>query len=135
MGMYTEVFVKLSLVENVDQSVVEVLKYMMGYGTDGEVSEKPDLLPDHPLFSTSRWDFMLQSSSFYHIPERIGQMFYDKIAGQWFIVNRSDFKNYENEAELFFDWIKPYTEYFGKTFVGYTLYEECDKPTLIYFGE
>ena len=51
MGMYTEVFVKLTLVENVDESVVEILKYMMGEG------DKPTKLPDHPLFKTSRWGF------------------------------------------------------------------------------
>lgn len=129
MGMYTEIFVKLTLVENVDESVVEILKYMMGEG------DKPTKLPDHPLFKTSRWGSMLRCCSYYHIPERVGKMFYDKIAGQWFIVNRSDFKNYDNEASLFFDWIKPYTEALTKTFVGYTLYEEDDEPTLVYFGE
>lgn len=129
MGMYTEIYVKIALVNDIDSVVIDTLKYMMG------MSEQPEKLPDHPLFQTSRFDFMLRCSSHYHVPKEVGEFFWNDIAKQWFLVSRSDFKNYENEAALFFDWIEPYTDYLGKTFVGYTLHEEDDEPTLIYFGD
>ena len=130
MGMYTEIFVKVSLKENCPKEVIELLQYMMG---DSE--EQPSELPQHKFFTTNRWNFMLRCSSYYHQPKRTGEMFWDEIGNQWYICNRSDFKDYGNESELFFDWIKPYVESYGKKLIGYTLYEEDVEPVLYYTDE
>ena len=51
----------------------------------------------------------------------------------YYLVVRSDFKNYQGEIGKFFDWISPYIEKCGdKTFIGYSLYEEYDEPRLYY---
>lgn len=129
MGMYTEIYVKIALKEDAPGEVVDALKYMIGI-----LEDVPATLPDHELFSTARWDFMLRCSSYYHVPKTVKDMWYDDIANQWFIVSRSDFKNYNGEAEKFFDWISPYVYAYTKTFIGYTLYEEDVEPTLHYVG-
>lgn len=38
-------------------------------------------------------------------------MWHDEISKCYHISTRSNIKNYENEIELFLDWIKPYIEY------------------------
>jgi hypothetical protein len=43
---------------------------------------------------------------------------------------RCCFKNYDNEIDLFLDFIRPYLVTTG--FLGYKRYEEDDDPTLIY---
>ena len=53
--------------------------------------------------------------------------------GNYYLVVRSDFKNYGGEVEKFFDWIRQYLQQdYYKTFIGYSLYEEAIEPTLYY---
>ena len=125
--MYTEIYVKLSLVEDTPKEVVDILKAMMGEG------DEPAILPEHELFTKGRWRFMLRCSSYYHMPSSVGKLWFDEIAKQWFLLSRSDLKNYESEIESFFDWIYPYAEQnTDKQFIGYELYEEECEPTLYY---
>lgn len=119
MGMYTEIYVKVSLKANTPQDVIQTLSAMMGEG------DEPAQLPDHELFKKGRWNFMLRCSSYYHMPSCVGKFWYDDIAGQWFLLSRSDLKNYEGEIESFFEWIAQYAEQNSeKQFIGYELYEE-----------
>jgi hypothetical protein len=130
MGMYTEIYVKAEFPGNTDPIVIKVLRHMM----DEDVGLDESEIPCHPLFKTSRWEFMLRCCSFYHVPFRTGEFKQEGICGDWYLVNRSDFKNYEGEAELFFDWIKTYISKNGSepTFMGYTLYEEDWEPKFYY---
>ena len=117
MGTYTEIYVKAVLKEDVDDNVINILKYMLGIDN----IELEDLtLPSHRLFATSRWHYMLQSSSYYHIPYTVKLFEYDEISENYYLVVRSDFKNYQGEIGKFFDWITPYIEKDSdKTFIGY----------------
>lgn len=125
MGMYTEINCRICLDENVPEGVVKVLKYMVGDVED--ISDEE--LPEHDLFKTPRWDTMLRSSSFYHIPKSNMELFYSDIGSNWYLIGRSDLKNYDDEIEMFFDWIKPYCE-FSEEMIGYSLYEEFNEPTI-----
>ena len=130
MGMYTEIYVKAVLKEDVDDNVINILKYMLGMD-DVELEDLE--IPSHSLFKTDRWDSMLRSGSYYHIPYTVKLFEYDEIGNNYYLVVRSDFKNYDGEIEKFFDWIKQYLEQDGyKTFMGYSLYEEAIEPTLYY---
>ena len=53
MGMYTEIYVKAVLKENVDDNVINILKYMLGID---DVELEDFTLPSHSLFKTDRWD-------------------------------------------------------------------------------
>jgi hypothetical protein len=130
MGMYTEIYVKISFKPETPQSVIDTIAAMMGE------KEDPETLPDHGLFTKARWCFMLRCSSYYHMPSCVGKFWYDDIAKQWFLLNRSDLKNYEGEIESFFDWVAPYAEQNSdKQFIGYELYEESDEPTMYYLTD
>lgn len=128
MGMYTEIYVKATFPKDTPKEVIEVIKYMMG-----QSETNPESLPDHPLFGDTRWRYMLQCSSYYHVPKSVGEFWHDHISNGWYLVSRSDLKNYDNEIEHFFNWISPYVEKSNeKTFIGYSLYEENNEPTLYY---
>ena len=130
MGTYTEIYVKAVLKEGVDDNVINILKYMLGM----DDIELEDLtLPSHSLFETERWHYMLRSGSYYHMPYSVKLFEYNEISNNYYLVVRSDFKNYGGEIEKFFDWIKQYFERdYDKTFIGYALCEECCEPILYY---
>lgn len=130
MGMYTEIYVKVVLKEDVDDNVINILKYMLGMD-DVELEDLE--IPSHSLFKTDRWDSMLRSGSYYHIPYTIKLFEYNDIGENYYLVVRSDFKNYGGEIGKFFDWIKQYLyKGWDKQFIGYSLYEEAIEPILYY---
>lgn len=130
MSMYTEIYVKAVLKEDVNINVIDVLKYMLGMDN---IELEDLILPNHSLFTTNNWHYMLRSGSYYHVPYVVSLFEYNNISENYYLVVRSDFKNYQGEVEKFFDWITPYVEKDGdKTFIGYSLYEEDYEPTLYY---
>lgn len=131
MGMYTEVVVKISLKEETPKEVDSVLEYLFGDG------EEPKQLPDHMFFTLPRWYGIGQCSSYYHHPEVVSSIVYDKFTkgrkdriDQ--VFSRSDLKDYNGEIDNFFDWIRPYIEGKEGQCIGYSWYEEDSQPTLIY---
>ncbi len=130
MGMYTEIYVKAVLKKDVDDNVVNIIKYMLGID---DVELEDLTIPSHSLFETDRWDSMLRSGSYYHVPYTVKLFEYNDISENYYLVVRSDFKNYQDEIEKFFDWIKQYLQQdYYKTFIGYSLYEEGYEPILYY---
>lgn len=125
MGMYTELFVTARIKDR--DNVPQILKYML----EGE--GEPDFeLPNHPLFQTDRWHFMLRCTSYYFTPITASALKEDPISKNWSFVSYSNFKNYDNEVELFFDWLRPYVDDEVGTLIGLHRYEEARKPTLVY---
>lgn len=133
MGMYTELVVTARIAN--DPKVVNILKYMLGDSKD-----EPKELPDHPLFAPepndTRWKFMLQCSSYYHLPRSVHLFEFDTIGSYWCLHSRSDFKDYSNESVMFFDWLKTILDDRGeeKIMLGYTRYEEDTEPIIYYTG-
>ena len=128
--MYTEIYVKAVLKEDVNINVIDVLKYMLGMDN---IELEDLILPNHSLFTTNNWHYMLRSGSYYHVPYVVSLFEYNNISENYYLVVRSDFKNYQGEVGKFFDWISPHVEKDGdKTFMGYSLYEEDDEPKLYY---
>ena len=127
MGMYTELFISTQIKDYPD--VATVLKFMLtGEGT----LETP---PDHPLFKTDRWQWMLRMSSCYFVPRCMSLFEYDDICKAWILISRSDFKNYHDEIIKFIDWIRPHLACSADEMIGYYRYEESREPTIIYSTE
>lgn len=126
MGMYTELVMSCRIKD--DPTIINILKYMIG-----EEIDKP-ILPAHSLFKTDRWNFMLQCSSYYFVPDVVHLLKYDEIGKYWSFINRSDFKNYDDEINKFIDWITPNLEDTFGTMIGYSRYEE-DKEPIIYYSK
>lgn len=130
MGMYTELVVSTRIFD--EPEVINVLKFMIA--TDLDVPEIKEI-PTHPLFETPRWRYMLRSASYYFTPTASSLLEYDKIGKSWSFINRSDFKNYDNEINLFLDWLDPYIDASDGEMIGYSRYEESDEPTIRYKGK
>lgn len=133
MGMYTELVVGIRLKFDTPKEVLDILDYMTR-----EVTESPIIIPDHAFFKTGRWNYMFVGSSYYLPVTNSHSKFWrkDKINKRACLSVRCSFKNYDNEVNLFFDWIRPYVPERGeKTFMGYSLYEEDENPRLYYRDE
>lgn len=129
MGMYTEINLNFRFIDNLPKQVIDCINVMIG-------NKEPETIevPDHEFFKTSRWYFLLNCYSYYHIPFCTIQFRYNDVSQNYYLTGRSDIKNYDSEIELFFDWVKPYVDSRGqeKTYIGYSIYEEDDEPTLYY---
>ena len=122
MGMYTEIVIKCDI-ECKDMIALDVLNYMFNNGSE------PSELPEHAFFKCDRWDMIGSCSSYYHIPAT--QNFFDGS----YLFSRSDIKNYDDEIRLFFDWVSQYINSPEGVCIGYSWYEEEDKPELVILGE
>ena len=129
MGMYTEFHFNAELKQDVDNNIIATLKYML---IEAELA--PKTLPKHELFKNpkNRWRFMLITDSYYFDADTHSTLRYDKIEKAYFLCIRSNFKNYNNEINLFISWITPYLEKFKGDFLGFYRYENTETPTLIY---
>jgi len=131
MGMYTELVFSAELEGNLSNQIVDVIKYMC----TGD--KKPEVLPDHELFSTDRWDVLFRMSSYYFV-DAVDPVFrYDEIGKDWRLTTRSNLKNYGNEIEKFLDWIKPHitSGNGGRNYYAIVCYEESEEPTIYYLDE
>lgn len=126
MGMYTEFHYNVELRKDTPEIITEILQQMIS--GNGVVK----LLPDHPLFQTSRWSVMLQCDSYYFAATTYCTLQYDDITNLYFLNIRCNLKNYDNEIEKFCDWIRPFIDKEKGDFLGFSRYEETEIPTLIY---
>ena len=126
MGMYTEFHFNAELNSNAPKEIINILEYMIG-----DNSIMPEL-PSHPLFETSRWQYMLQMDSYYFSAETHSTLHFDDIANAYYLCIRCNLKNYDNEIEKFVSWIMPYLDKQPGSFLGFSRYEETEVPTLIY---
>ena len=102
MGMYTELHFNAELKKNIPLEVLGTLNFMLGQ------APQPALLPDHPLFETEYWQFMLQKDSYYFDADTHSTMRYDSTGECYYLCIRCNLKNYHQEVEKFVDWIMPY---------------------------
>ena len=124
MGMYTELVLAVEFRSDTPAYVFDMLKIMIN---DRGVPETI-LLPDHPLFKTDRWTYMLRCDSACFPGESYVKL--DESGRFTELTLRCSLKNYDSEIEWFLDFIKPYLQTDG--YLGYMRYELYDYPTLIY---
>lgn len=133
MGMYTEIIFGCDLKPDTPDVAIGALKWMC------EMTEKPEVLPDHEFFTDkeNRW-FLFQSGSYYFgVNKGVAEMWFDDISKSWHISARGNIKNYNNEIEKFLSWVKQYV-YSGsglREFYAVVCYEEQSEPTIYYLEE
>lgn len=127
MGMYTQLKATIKLDYNHDDvdKVIKVLCHML-YAENIDIDNEISYFK-HPLFETSRWDWMLNGSSAYfdeHEPSYLRD---------YVLYLDFDMKNYDNEIQKFLDWIRPYSVSRGK--IGTYRYEEQENDSWVIFDE
>jgi hypothetical protein len=126
MGMYTEFHYNTELKRNVPESVIEILRYMLG-----ETETKPKL-PEYELFGHTRWESMLQTDSYYFDADTHSTLRYDDVSNSYYLCVRCNLKNYGCEIELFTEWMRPYIDKREGDFLGFSRHESSETPDLIY---
>lgn len=129
MGMYTELRFVARLKPDTPPEVIELLSLMV----KGEGKEFTGTLPEHSLFVTSRWNFMLNCDSYYFNADTGSTLRFDNIANQYFLNVQCNFKNYENELKKFLNWVMPYIDAEAGEHLGHHRYEEDNGPSLIFY--
>lgn len=127
--MYTEIQFKAELLKDTPDEVISVLQHMIEREF-AQAYEEP--LPDHPLFSCSRWDLLARCCSAYFSDHAESFIRKDEYNSKWHVFMNADLKNYSSEIEKFFDWIDPYVSGHHGQFLGYSLYEEDDDPVIFH---
>lgn len=128
MGMYTAFHFASELKKDTPKEVIEILKFM-----DRQKEECPKQLPEHNFFKCNRWGYLFTMSSYYFDAKTSHFFEFDVITDSYFLTVTSNLKNYDNEIELFIDWIHPYLAKYDGDFLGYSRYEETEEPTLLYY--
>lgn len=128
MGMYTALHFNSELNKEVPSQVIDVLKFMAG-----DAENEPKTLPEHPLFKTERWRYMLEMDSYYFDEDTHSTLRFDEISEAYYLNIRCNLKNYDSEIEKFIDWIMPYLDECKQDgdFLGFYRYEEDESPTII----
>lgn len=126
MGMFTELVLATELKETLPEEVKDVLMQMTS-----QANCEPTALPAHKFFKTQKWKKMLVADSHYFAGRAYSLLTYDDFSKVYSLSIRCNLKNYDNEIELFLDWLSPYIATSG--FLGYILLEGADDPELIYF--
>lgn len=127
MGMYTQLHFAGNVKEDSPEKVFEILNFLINETTE------PEELPNHPFFSCDRWKWIAKMDSYYFNYKTHAVFFHDEIGNYWRLNITSNLKNYSGEINKFIDWISPYCDALKGEFVGYSRYEEFDKPTIIYY--
>lgn len=119
MGMYTEIFFRAE----VDAEAGAIIA-MLGNGTEAIG------WPDHEFFSAPRFTAIATCSSYYFPQANHFAVEYDEITRSWHASFRANLKDYDDEIAKFFDWVTPHVLMSDGAFIGYSLYEEDETPTL-----
>jgi hypothetical protein len=122
MGMYTEIFINVTLLENTPADVIETLKAICNSETDSPA------LKNHP----KRWAGLFNNGSYYTPQTHCGNLTYDSTSNQWSLLGKGDIKNYDRDIQTFFEWIEPHVDASRAEFMGYHRYEETPTPILIF---
>lgn len=131
MGYYTRLHIDVRLKRETPKEFLRVI--------DAEICQRPwnSILPavdpkiNHPFFNCYRWPAMFTCINF---NESLGSTFRKhKAHGYWLLKIDTEFKNYDDEIELFVDWISPWI--IGrkkKQYIGWYQGEGDDHRTNIY---
>jgi len=137
MGMFTELVMAAQIKD--DPEVISILEFMLDNNStieDNRGGWDVNNLPDHPLFSTPRWECMLTADSPWFPGKSNSELrfepnYYDGY--NYYLSIRCNIKDYDLELELFLDWLSPYIVPEG--FMGYLMYEDSKYPELIFITE
>lgn len=124
MGMYTEMVLGVEI-KNIPE-VVAVLNNL------NECKDIDDFNIEHKFFDTPRGDMVLRGTSCSFKGKTDCNIEKALFNDRYSLTVRSNIKNYDDEYELFLDWLCPYIDAYDDEMLGYIRYEDNELPWLIY---
>lgn len=119
MGYYTEFRFRAKLKDNTPPEIIYTLDQIINNYSDYwetlsghempvmmAVRDRPDLPIEHPFGKCTRWFMLFHSNNC--DPENIKGSTFDIKSLELSI--HSEFKNYEDEIEMFIDWLTPFVD-------------------------
>ena len=128
MGDYTRLTVGVSLKPDLPVGVVEVLKYLTT--VDGDICLDGLGVKDDPFFSSPNWATIFYVCCVY-LPATVKPWF-DQQPDCCRLVASGSFKNYDDEAEKFLNWLRPYMLGTMGDEVAYTEFDLDKSPKVTY---
>lgn len=136
MGEYTKFSVILPIKTDTPENIKNILiDIVENSGNNLKTME----LPEHEFFKDENRFYFAQCNSYYftgtsnskiHYNEKIGC----KTDNRMILHIDCDFKNYENEIDLFLNFIAPYVDANHNTFLGYSREEKFINPELYFIN-
>lgn len=130
MGMYTAFHIGVELKQDTPENVIKILQMMADKTHTINEDDFNNNLPEHPFFQCPRWKWLFKMDSYSFSYKSHWDFSFDNIGQAWYLSVTSNLKNYSNEIEHFFDWIKSYLEEAKGEMIGYSRYENDDSPTI-----
>lgn len=135
MGMYTQLTLNVRLKPNC--WLYNVLNLMMENDVDDDSYKSTEIksyikygkLGNHSLFRTDRWKWMLYGSSAYFEEWAEPKLSYNEESEELNFSCCFNIKNYENEIQLFLDFLAPFILNRGQ--IGTYRYEEWEEPAIV----
>ena len=136
MGMYTEIIFGAELKEDTPNEVIETIYDLITCDNIDEFK----YVPEHDFFRLYEC-FLLKhpGTCFYSTFNKSDKpkIFYiNDITNRYILQFKAFIRNYNNQIELFLDWIKPFIS-FGidyQKFYAIVCYEEQKEPTIYYLN-
>jgi hypothetical protein len=132
MGMYTELIFQGESKPDLPKDIQELFDYFFSDTFELDIGQPHSVrkLPDHPFFQCQRWNQIGYMSSHYFTPFALRYTQGTSWNNTKYVFLRCDLKNYDDDIQLFLDWIKPYmVDYYG-----WYWYEEDETPTIFKEG-
>ena len=126
MGMYTELVFGAELKSDTPKDVIDTIRYLVG-----DIDK-----PENVLYKENRNP--LRGGSFYFgVSTSVSKMYFDKTSNAWILSSRANIKNYNNEIEVFLEWIKPFIQSGSgyRDMYAFVMYEESEEPNIYYLHE
>ena len=131
--MYTKFNVIIPLKNDIPKNIKELLYEMIEYGTTSSKDESIE----HEFFNGKTRPFFARCNSYYFTGTSNSSIQYANEEEKKDMVLHidCDFKNYNNDIDLFLDFVKQFIEYtnYFPMFLGYSQYEEDANPTLYFY--
>ena len=127
MGMYTELIFGASFKPETPKQVIDTLRYMAG-----DLKEEPRNM----AFDSNR-NPLVGGSHYFGVISSVTKMYYNEIAKCWVLSSRANLKNYDNNIDLFLEWVKPYIDNGSgaRDMYAIKIYEEQSEPTIYYLND
>lgn len=126
--MYTALSLGVRLNDCLSDEVVDVLKYMV-YDKQEAGALHYAKTNAHPFFNAPRWECMLRYTTYFFDWQTNYEFYHKEILG-YCLNGFSSLKCYDNEINLFLDWLCPMISTNG--FIGWKMYEDDDTPTILF---
>ena len=134
MGMYTDILFRAEIKPDwADDPKVKLAFETLSLDMSPRVDDRDrHLLPGHEFFDCDRWQSLSWCSSYYFPASNHNVWEHEEPTGLTSWSFRANLKNYDDEIAKFFDWVDPYVNGADGDFLGYSLYEEGNTPTLYF---